>query len=430
MFDLKAAAFGAAAEAARHRHQLHTYPELSGYETNTIQYIVEQLRYYGIDHTVIPNGGVLASIHGEQGGKTVLLRADCDALPIQESPFNAGGQPKNWVSKNPGAAHMCGHDAHAAMLLAAGQVLQEHRGEWKGTVLLLFERGEEGAQCIYYIMEYLQKHRISIDSCWANHVVADLPVGDIAIQGGETNAAVFEFEITIQGVGGHASRPDRAQNPIDCFTAIASDLRGYAMGNTSPFVPITHCISSVHAGTATNVIPGTLTFGGTCRFFQMEAGRSFEAYLRQTVEQCCQRYGCRAEYPRFQETYVSTVCSEPLAAFGRNVLGEWIGKEHIIPRGRAMGAESFGILSTYYPCVTAKLGIRNEERGCTGAVHTPEFDIDEGALGYGILMYIAYAVEFLRQMPVDSEFKPYSGTIEELFHTMNCEIPKPYDRQN
>lgn len=429
MFDLKAACFAVTSEAEEHRHYLHIHPELSGHEHNTVRYITEQLRASNIDYTVIPNGGVLATIRGSREGKTVLLRADCDALPILESSTNAGGRPKPWVSQNPGVAHMCGHDAHTSMLLAAGHILQSHRDALNGTVLLLFERGEEGAQCIYYVMEYLQQHKIRIDSCWANHVVADLPVGDIAIQGGETNAAVFEFEITLHGKGGHASRPDWARNPIDCFNAIASDLQGYSMRNTSPFVPLTCCISSVHAGTATNVIPSELTFGGTCRFFQMEAGRDFETYLKQSVVRCCQQHGCTAEYPLFREAYLATICSEPLAAFGRSVLAGLIGPEHIHLRGKAMGAESFGVLSAFYPSVTAKVGIRNEQQGCTATVHTPEFDIDETALFYGILMYTAYAIEFLRQAPTDTQFKPYTGTIEGLFGSMNCKTPKQFDRQ-
>ena len=427
MFDILAASKAAKEEAVRHRRYLHTHPELSGHEKGTVQYICKQLDEMGIGYTAIPNGGVLAEISGEKEGKTVLLRADCDALPILESTVNGGGQPKACVSENPGAAHMCGHDVHTSMLLAAGRILQEHRDVLEGKVLLLFERGEEGARCIYYVLEYLQKRNIRIDGCWANHVVNDLPVGNVAIQGGETNAAVFEFTVTLHGRGGHASRPDRAANPIDCFTAIAADLQGYTMRHTSPFAPLTHCISFVHAGTVSNVIAAELTFGGTCRFFQTETGRGFEAYLKECVERCCAQYGCTAEYPAFQETYLPTICSEPMAAFGRGIIGQWIGAEHIIPRGKAMGSESYGVLCAYYPSVTAKVGIRNEQLGCTAAVHTPEFDVDESAMPYGILMYVAYAVEFLRQKPEDPRFTPFGGTIQELFQSMHCEIPEQFD---
>lgn len=427
MFDIWEAAKAAGQDATRHRRYLYEHPELSGYERGTVSYICSQLDGYGIGYTVIPNGGVLARIDGVKEGRTVLLRADCDALAITESTVNGGGQAKRCVSTNPGVAHMCGHDSHTAMLLAAGKVLQEHRDELEGSVLLLFERGEEGARCIYYVMEYLQTHGIAIDGCWANHVVNDLPVGDVAIQGGETNAAVFEYTIRLRGRDGHASRPDRSVNPIDCFTAIASDMRGFAMQHTSPFDPLTHCISFVHAGTVSNVIAAELTFGGTCRFFNLEAGRAFERYLKDCVAGCCARYGCTAEYPAFAESYLPTICSEPLAQFGRRVVGDLIGSEHIIPRSKAMGSESYGVLSTFYPSVTAKVGIRNEKQGITAPVHTAEFEIDEAAMPYGILMYTAYAVEFLRQKPEDPGFKPFAGTIRELFESMHCGIPEQFD---
>ena len=404
------------------RRCFHRHPELSGFEYETVTQIVRELERHGIEYSVIPCGGVLAKIEGCCKGKAVLLRADCDALPILEDQENAK-QQKQCVSEIPGIAHMCGHDAHTGMLLAAARLLQDQKDTLEGTVYCLFERGEEGAGCIYYVLEYLQQKKIKIDSCFAVHVVADLPVGKVAIQGGPTNAAVLNFSIKVTGKGGHASRPDWAVNPIDCFVDIANALRGFASRKVSPYEQLTYTISTVNAGKVTNVIEPELTFGGTCRFFNQETGNQFCAFLKKTVASICELHGCTGSFDELRQLDMPCVCSEELAAFGRKIVGEVIGEEHIVPRGSAMGSESFAVLSQFYPSVSTKIGIRNEDMGCTYPVHTAKFDMDEKALQYGIFLYAVYATAYLREKRVD-HMKLFGGSVSELYALMHCDIPK------
>lgn len=357
----------------------------------------------------------------DQAEHGVLLRADCDALPIQESPENMK-EAKLCVSRVPSVAHMCGHDAHTAMLLSAAKLLHANENALAKRVYCLFERGEEGGNGIYYVMKYLEQARLPIHSCFACHVVADLPVGQVAVHGGATNAATFDFRVSLQGRPGHANRPDLAANPIDCFVAIADTLKDFRLRHSSPFTPLTYTISSVNCGQASNVIAPSLEFSGTCRYFDHDAGRQFSELLRQSVESCCTLYGCTASYLHFSADYAPCICSEPLAEFARGAIGAYLGARAIIPRGGSPGGESFAVLSTFYPSAVCKLGIRNEQTGCTASVHTPQFDIDETAMQYGTLMYTAYAVETLRALP-DAPFKARYRNVDELFTDMGRPIP-------
>ncbi|MBR4875295.1 MAG: M20/M25/M40 family metallo-hydrolase [Clostridia bacterium] len=176
------------------RRHLHENPELSGREFNTIKLICSELDQIGIDYVNIPDGGVLATIDGPVPGKTVLLRADCDALPIQELPENAK-QPKVCVSKVPGVAHMCGHDGHTAMLLSAAKILKANQDQIKGRVYLLFERGEEGSGNIYWVFKYFEEHGIKIDASFAEHTDTGLTPGHVACQAGPAHAGAVGYQI-------------------------------------------------------------------------------------------------------------------------------------------------------------------------------------------------------------------------------------------
>ena len=411
--------------AVRIRRHLHAYPEPTSYEFRTVEYIASQLEELGIPFTKIKDGGVIAEVDSGKQGKTVLLRADCDALRMQESPENAK-KKKVCVSQVPGVAHMCGHDSHVAMLLAAGRILNEHKEMFTGRVLLLFERGEEGGMNIYYVMKYLQENRISIDSCWSNHVSPDFPAGVVAIAEGPSNAALFNFEVTLTGKGGHGSRPDRANNPIHCFSAILERLNDYRMRCSSPFEPLTFDICSVHAGTASNVIPETLEFAGTCRYFDRKLGIDFKEYLKKTINTCCEFYECSVQYRQFSELCIPTISNPQCAGLASEAAARILGKENVRPREPRMGSESFSILTAYYPSARGIIGIRNEQEGIICNNHHPGFEIDEKGMIYGILMNVIYAVTFLKS-DISISYEPFRGDIDCLFQSMNTEPPARHD---
>ena len=190
------------------RRQLHRHPELSGQEEETCRLIEGVLREAGIDCVNVPDGGVLGFMEGKPTGRTVLLRADVDALPMDEDASNMK-QPKACVSEVAGVSHACGHDAHTAMLLAAAKVLAAHRGELNGRVILYFERGEEKTGNCIRLYRWIEENHVHVDSCFALHVNPSLDSGLIAVNDGPVMAANVCFDVKIKGRSAHGSQPHR-----------------------------------------------------------------------------------------------------------------------------------------------------------------------------------------------------------------------------
>lgn len=415
------------------RRHFHRHPEPTSKEFETIRYICAQLDTLGIPYVSIPDGGVLAEIRGsaetpeDSPAPHVLLRADCDALSMDENPENSSG-PRCCCSETPGVAHMCGHDSHMAMLLGAAKILAGLDPKLiKGTVYLLFERGEEGGNCIYYVMKYIQTKKISIDSCFALHVDPEIPAGRYRIQDGPSHGGNVNFEIELIGQGGHGSRPDLSNNPLDCFMAVMNQLKDVRLKYISPKDLITYNIGSVQCGHKRNIVPERLEFKGTARFFNPEAGRIFKEKLDAIIKTCAALYDCRPVYHVFSGPSLSVVNNKEAAELAAEAVSELFGKECIIPGQPELGSESFSTLTAYYPGVMIRVGVRNEEKGITAALHNPGFDLDEDALKYGIAVHAAYALKYLEKKP-DIKFKPFSGDADELLRYTSRPVPPRYDQ--
>ena len=177
---------------------------------------------------------------------------------------------------------MCGHDGHTAMLLTSAKLLQEHRDELDGNVILMFERGEEGGENCYFLLKYLLEEQIRVDGCWSMHMAPAVDAGKIAVLDDGVMAGLCAFDVTIKGKGGHGSRPDLANNPVDCYSAIATALQSVPMREISPFQVLTYTICLLNASPKINVIPEQVRFGGTARFYEKElVGEPFKrAFLR------------------------------------------------------------------------------------------------------------------------------------------------------
>lgn len=418
---IKQACLDAAAYGVAVRRQLHRCPELSGLEFKTVRYLKECLDELGIPWVDIPDGGVLGTLEGEKPGPTVLLRADCDALPIEESPNNAKG-PKVCVSENPGVAHMCGHDLNTAMLMTAAKVLSARRERIKGRVLFLFERGEEGTNNIYHVMRYFQEHETRIDSVLALHGDADLPVGTYSIMPGGMVAGSVGFGIELTGQGGHGSRPDLCNNPVDCFTAICHYLQNVRMRYIDPLSPFTSTVSVVHAGTRGNVIGDKLHFEGTARYFDRELGILYDEKLRGGVAQLAALYDCAhrvvfhlgPSFPVYNHPEVVRLC--------RGAAEQVWGGDVLVETPRSMGCESFSTLTAYYPGAMGYVGVRNEEKGMTFGVHSAGFDPDEDCIPLGAAIYAGYALAFL-ECGQALEYTPYPHDIDTLTTETGMPVP-------
>ncbi len=388
------------AQLIEERRYLHANPELSGQETRTAEYVAAQLEALGLSVYAVPNGGMIGVLNEGREGPCVLLRADIDALPIQESAQNLS-LPRSVISQNPGVMHACGHDAHTAMLLCAARALTRMKDELAGSVLFVFERGEEigGKGFIENLLPYIDEH-FKVDACYATHVRWDIPAGKIVVLDGPVMAGAFGFDVTIHGQGGHGSRPDLASSPIDCFCAIHQQANALRMRVVDPEQVLTYSLGVVQAGEQKNIIPDSLRFAGTVRTYDVAgSGERFASGLRKIIDSACAAHGCEAEYHAFTRPIYETRNHPQAAQLAREAIEKHVGREALGCGTRWMATESMSAYLRLWPGALSFTGIRNEALGCGANHHTPQFDIDEAALIPGAAAACAFAAEYLSRRP-------------------------------
>lgn len=396
------------------RRTLHENPEISGEETETIGLITGELNKLKIPYEVIDNGGIVGIIEGGHPGKSIVLRADIDALPMKEDPNNLVG-PKKVVSKTDAAAHTCGHDAHSAILLGAAHILKAQAAEINGRIILAFEQGEEDGRGIYRLLKRLVE--IGADSVWGIHMKPDIPSGKVSVDAGPRTASVFPFEVKLTGVGGHGSRPDLARSPLDAFTDFYQKLKEMRMNTLNPFEPVTFSIGKVQYGSANNIISDTLTFGGTFRYLHHAQGIHASKEFKELLATSCDLYNCSYKY--IQEPFAadfSIYNDETCARIAKKAITESFGEETLMTYPAWMASEPFAFYQKYFPGVFAFLGTENEALGTGADNHHPQFDVDENTLMLGVNMTVAYAKAFLHydeEIPYDTESRPVHEVMRE-----------------
>lgn len=381
--------------AAAHRAHLHRNPELSGREFETLRYVRGELDRLGVPWEEIPDGGLLGRLKGRAPGRKLLLRSDLDALGIQEDPENLAG-PKALVSRVDGVCHACGHDAHTAMLLTAAKVLAAHRDEWDGEILLLFERGEETSFGVFPILLHLRAHEPDLDGVCAVHVLADLEAGRLSANPGPVMTGAVCFDVTLHGQGGHSSRPDRCNHPLDCFAAIYQAMAALRQRYVTPYECLTYTVGLLQAGSKSNIIPESLRFAGLARFFDMEAcGAPFRREFEHIVASCCATYRCTAEYGYLTGPTIPVINHPDCAAMAQRAVSACLGPDALAAAEPWMASESMAFYNYFYPGVLLFLGIRDREKGMGAEHHNGKFDLDSGLLWRGAAAEVAYALEFL-----------------------------------
>ncbi len=376
------------------RRYLHQHPELGFQEEGTARLVAERLRALNLDEvrTGIAQTGVMGVLHGGKGpGKTVLLRADMDALPITEL------NDVPYKSENEGAMHACGHDAHTAMLLGAARVLAARRNEFAGTIKFIFQPSEEanggGAKPMIEAGVMENPH---VDAAFGIHVGSNLPAGVIAVKGGAINAATDGARVTIRGLGGHAARPHKAIDPVVIGAHCIIALQTLVAREVDPFSPVVLTVGSLHGGTVSNVIPEEAYFLATIRTTTEETRQLMAERIPQICQGIAETFRATAD-TQYTFGYPPLVNDEEGAALVREVATEVVGAERVMTAEAGMGGEDMSFFINAAPGAFYRLGVRNEAQGKTYGHHHPRFDVDEDALATGVAMHAAVALRYLGQ---------------------------------
>lgn len=374
-----------------HRRYLHQHAELSFHEEETTAYLISELKKRGIpvisfeDYT-----GCIAVIEGGKPGKTVMLRADIDALPITE---NSGVE---FESLHPGVMHACGHDCHAAMLLGAAELLWEKREELCGTVKLLFQAAEEVFVGSHY---YWDKGYLSdVDAAMGMHLWPTVESGKLCVQDGPLMASCDNYKITVHGVSAHGSQPNNGKDAIVAASAIICNLQTIVSRINNPLNSLVVTVGTVKAGTQFNIISDTAVMEGTVRAHTPEARALVEEEMRKIVTLTAETLGCSAELEyRYLEPPVRND-DAALNELARNAARTLYGNDILRSTAIATGSEDFSYLMEKIPSsLFVFLGCYDEEMDCVYPVHNEKFKIDETILHVGAAQYAQFAADYLEQ---------------------------------
>ena len=403
---------GCSDDLRRLRRRFHTYPELSLQESGTIAAICAELDRFGIPHREIEKGGVIATVEGALPGKTLLLRADMDALPMQESECNLAG-PRTCRSAVDGVMHACGHDGHTAILLVVARLLQQNRQQLKGRYLLVFERGEEEFDGIETLMQELDATE-HYDGAWALHLMAGLDTGKVSVEAGPRMSGPFSFSYTIEGKSGHGSRPDLANNPLNTFLDFYQSVLLLKGQRANPYYPVTFSIGSIHAGTASNIVPPELTFSGTCRILDFDkVGAFWVTAIDASLRDACRRHGTTCRRHSYTPRDMAVVNNGVCAGIAQKAAVKLFGEGSLASMEPWMASECFSMYLKRAPGLLAFVGTRNPQKGSGADHHNVQFDLNEDSLDIGACLTLQYALDFM-DFDGDFHFTPDPSPIGAL----------------
>jgi len=363
------------------RHHLHANPELSYQEFETSAFIQKQLASLDIPFQVMAGTGVVAMIEGKKSSdRVVALRADIDALPIQEA------NKVDYKSTRDGIMHACGHDVHTSCLLGAARILKQLEPEINGSIKLIFQPGEErnpgGASIL--IKEGVLENPAP-ECIFGMHVNPQLEIGKFSFRGGQVMASADEIYITITAQGGHAAAPHLTPDTILIASYLITALQQVISRNNNPLSPSVLSICSIQGGHTTNVIPSEVKMMGTFRALNEEWRYKAHELIRKISHSVVEGMGASLDL-HIDVGYPSVYNNEALNEQARKQAELLFGKESIETTEMRMGAEDFGYYSQKIPGCFFRLGVANASKGITSGVHTPTFNIDESAIEKGMAM--------------------------------------------
>lgn len=374
------------------RREFHQYPEIAQEEYRTARRIEEELHSFGLTTRCVAGTGVYAEIKGGKGsGKTILLRADIDALPVTEE------HECSYKSRVPGKMHACGHDAHAAALLTAAKLLSRHREDFSGTVRLVFQPGEEiGYGARAFVEEGCAD---GADRCFGVHTASNVPVGKVVIMPGPNNASVDWFRITVRGRAAHVSTPELGIDALYIAAGIVTGAQAITTRRFNPMEPIMIGIGTSQAGTAYNVVAENAVLEGTVRTMTQVTRERVKAELERLAKGTAELYGGRTEieWKDFTSPLVNdAAASAEVAKTAMDIFG---AEQIITSRTPALGGDDFAEFILRVPGAYAYIGTANQTIPETlVSHHNGQFDIDENALVVAAKLYAAYTINYLQGM--------------------------------
>ncbi len=373
------------------RRDLHRHPELGYQETRTSALVAARLRELGIDvRTGVGGTGVVGVLRGQAGGRTVLLRADMDALPIAEENI------ADYVSQNTGVMHACGHDAHTAILLGVARVLADRRRDLRGTVKFMFQPAEEGGAGAMRMIDDGVLADPPVDAAFGLHVDADRYVGQVSALPGPSNASSDRFTIVVRGKGGHAARPHQSVDPIVVGAHIITALQTIVAREVSPIEPAVVTVGSLTAGTTFNVIPDTASIKGTVRAYSEDVRSFIQERIGEIARGVAGALRASADV-EYRVGYPVLVNDTTAVEFVRSTIGQVLGSDAIVDREPSMGAEDFAFVLQRVRGAFLYLGVRDRSWESPRPVHTSTFDLNEDALPVGIASLATTAIRFLNE---------------------------------
>lgn len=372
-------------ELTRIRRDIHAHPELAYEEHRTSDMVAAKLTEWGLEvHRGLGKTGVVGTLRKGNSPKAVGLRADMDALPMQET------NEFEHRSTNTGRMHACGHDGHTTMLLGAAKVMAESRN-FEGAVHFIFQPAEEGGGGAKAMIEDGLFQKFPCDAVFAIHNKPGLKLGSIATKPGPLLAAADRWDIRIKGHGGHAAHPHLARDPIMIGSQVVMALQGIVSRNTDPLDAAVVTVGFMKGGSAYNVIPGEMHIGGTTRTTTVENRAMVERRIREICAGAAAMHGVEIGV-EYRPGYGPTINDADKAQFAADVAAEVCGEANILRTVKpSMGAEDFSYMLNAVPGAMVWLGNGMTEQG----LHNPGYDFNDQAIPFGVSFFVRAAERFL-----------------------------------
>jgi amidohydrolase len=367
------------------RRDLHRFPELGFQEKRTAQKISQCLSQWQIPHeTGIAQTGIVATIYGQGGvgGKVLAIRADMDALPIQEANLT------DYRSQIDGLMHACGHDGHTAIALGTAYYLSQHRHSFRGAVKIIFQPAEEGPGGAKPMIEAGVLHNPDVEAIIGLHLWNNLPIGTVGVRAGALMAAVELFDCHIQGRGGHGAMPHQTIDAILVGSQVVNALHTIVSRNVDPIQSAVISIGKFQAGSANNVIADTAEISGTVRYFDPQLSTLLRERIASVIAGVCSAHGAGYSLD-YRQLYPAVINDGAIADLVKSVAGSVCEPPlQIIPECRTMGGEDMSYFLQAVPGCYFFLGSANAEKSLNYPHHHPRFDFDETALGTGVEIFV------------------------------------------